>query len=148
MPDRSLQTNAADPRQRKYADQMMRRDDAQILEYVKVVLATPAGRAVLWHLMREARTALRAVEGGDGAQKVGALALFGSAAEDVQPRRYQALLDLHDPLPQFEDAAVSLFSRLVTHRSNLTTQSQTESAADSRSRLRARRRESALRRRP
>jgi hypothetical protein len=56
--DRHLQTNAADPRQRKYADRVTKHDDAQLLAYVKAVLATEAGRAVLWHLMYEARTAL------------------------------------------------------------------------------------------
>lgn len=56
--ERQLQTNAADPRQRKYAERVTKHDDAQLLEYMKTVLGTVAGRAVLWHLMYEARTAL------------------------------------------------------------------------------------------
>jgi hypothetical protein len=57
-----------------------------------------------------ARAALGAVVGGDRAQQVGRLAFARRAAEDVQPRRYQTLLDLREPLPEFEHAPVSLFN--------------------------------------
>jgi hypothetical protein len=60
-------------------------------------------------IVERARAALGAVEGSDRTQKVCALTLACRAAEDMQPRRYQALLDLHHALPQFEDTAVTLF---------------------------------------
>lgn len=51
---RSLQGNAADPRQVRYAERKVRERDARFLDALQVILRTPAGRIVCWDLLTRA----------------------------------------------------------------------------------------------
>jgi hypothetical protein len=57
MADR-YQRNAADPEQVKRAGRREKETEEQFLEYLRTVLDTVAGRAVLWRLLYEARVSL------------------------------------------------------------------------------------------
>jgi hypothetical protein len=87
---RALVKNATDPKQQKYAERLLKRRHARLVDALRAVMGTPAGRIVFWELIVTCRSFESIYRNGAGDL------LYNAGRQDVG---FELLRDLQDCTP-------------------------------------------------